>query len=91
MEAFDIDEYNHFVKLTKDAYKDIDLNMIEYIVGSYLFYDKMGFKKPDENSPEFIKQNENIKKLIENTKKIEQELFENNKIINKEIEENQEE
>lgn len=91
MEAFDKDEYNHFVKLTKDTYKDIDIHMIEYIVGSYLFYDKMKLERPDENTPEFIKQNEIIKELIQNTKKIEQELFENNKIINKEIEENQEE
>jgi len=91
MEAFDIEEYNHFVKLTKDTHKDIDLHMIEFIVGSYLFYDKMKIEKPDENSPDFIKQNEIIKKLIQNTKKIEQELFENNKIINKEIEDNQQE
>ena len=27
-ENFDVNEYNHFVKLTKDTHKDIDLNII---------------------------------------------------------------
>jgi replication initiation and membrane attachment protein DnaB len=71
---FDLDEYKHYVKLAHDNNKDIDIHLLEYIVASYLVYDKNGIEKPDENHPEFIKQNEKIKELIEQTKKIVKEL-----------------
>jgi len=74
--SFDLDEYNHYVKLAHDSNKDIDIHLIEYIVASYLIYDKNGIDKPDENHPDFIKQNEKIKELIEETKKIVKELDE---------------
>lgn len=71
---FDLEEYTHYVKLAHNTNKDIDIHILEYIVASYLIYDKNGVKKPDENHPEFIKQNETIKQLIEDTRKIQQYL-----------------
>jgi hypothetical protein len=73
---FDLDEYIHYVKIASDKYKDVDIHLLEFIVASYLIYDKNGIEKPDENHPEFIKQNEKIKELIENTKNIVKELNE---------------
>jgi len=75
--SFDIDEYYHFIKLTKDKYKELDNHLIEYIVASYLIYDKNGVEKPDENHPDFVRQNEKIKELIENTRLVIEELKEN--------------
>lgn len=77
--SFDIDEYYHFIKLTKDKYKELDNHLIEYIVASYLIYDKNGVEKPDENHPDFVKQNEKIKELIENTRLVIEELKANEK------------
>ena len=71
---FDLEEYKHYVKLAHDSHKDIDIHLLEYIVASYLIYDKNGIERPNENHPDFIKQNENILKLIEETNKIEDEL-----------------
>jgi len=71
---FDIEEYKYYVKLAHDSHKDIDIHLLEYIVASYLIYDKNGIEKPDENHPDFIKQNEKIKELIEETQKIVKEL-----------------
>jgi len=74
--SFDLDEYNHYVKLAYDSHKDIDIHLLEYIVASYLIYDKNGIEKPDENHPDFIKQNEKIKELIQETRNIVKELDE---------------
>lgn len=88
--SFDIDEYYHFIKLTKDKYKELDNHLIEYIVASYLIYDKNGVEKPDENHPDFVRQNEKIKELIENTRLVIEELKESEKnISNKEEEQKQ--
>lgn len=88
--SFDIDEYYHFIKLTKDKYKELDNHLIEYIVASYLIYDKNGVEKPDENHPDFVRQNEKIKELIENTRLVIEELKESEKnISNKEEEQEQ--
>jgi hypothetical protein len=73
---FDLDEYKHYVKLAYDSHKDIDIHLLEYIVASYLIYDKNGIEKPDENHPDFIKQNEKIKELIQETRNIVKELDE---------------
>lgn len=71
---FDLEEYKHYVKLAHDSHKDVDIHLLEYIVASYLIYDKNGIERPNENHPDFIKQNEKINELIEETRKIVQEL-----------------
>lgn len=71
---FDLEEYKHYVKLAHDSHKDIDIHLLEYIVASYLIYDKNSIERPNENHPDFIKQNEKINELIEETRKIVQEL-----------------
>jgi hypothetical protein len=73
---FDLEEYKHYVKLAHDSNKDIDIHLLEYIVASYLIYDKNNIERPSENHPDFIKQNEKIIELIKNTKEIVKELDE---------------
>lgn len=66
----DIEEYNHYLNLASTQYKNVDINLLEYSVASYLIYDKNGIERPETNSKEFILRNEIIEKLIENTKNI---------------------
>lgn len=72
--VLDLEEYKHYVKLAHDSHKDVDIHLLEYIVASYLIYDKNGIERPNENHPDFIKQNEKINELVEETRKIVQEL-----------------
>ena len=72
----DTDLYYHYVVLAKKLYPDVDLHMIEYSIACHLIYDIRGEKKPDENTPEFIRANERIKQLIEDTRKLTQETDE---------------
>ena len=67
---FDVDEYNKLVKACMDEYPDKDIHLLEYIVGSYLIYDKGGIERPKDETEEFKKSNEIIERLIEETKLI---------------------
>jgi len=57
----DTDLYYHYIVLAKKLYPDVDLHLIEYSIACHLIYDIRGEKRPDENSPEFIKANERIR------------------------------
>lgn len=83
----DTDLYYHYVVLAKKLYPDVDLHLIEYSIACHLIYDIRGEKKPEENTPEFIRANERIKQLIEDTRKLTKEMDENAKIRNNEEQE----
>jgi len=69
----DTDLYYHYVVMAKKQFPNVDLHLIEYSIACHLIYDIRGEKRPDENSPEFIKANERIRQLIEDTRKITEE------------------
>lgn len=74
----DTDLYYHYVVLAKKLYPDVDLHMIEYSIACHLIYDIRGEKRPDENTPEFIRANERIKQLIEDTRTLTKEMNDSN-------------
>lgn len=76
---FDIDEFNHYLALSKKSFPDVDLSLIQFSVASYLIYDVKGIKRPDETNEEFIRVNNKIEELIKNTKQITKEIEENQK------------
>ena len=82
--------YYHYVVLAKKLYPNVDLNLIEYSVACHLIYDIRGEKRPDENTPEFIRANERIKQLIEDTRNLTKEL-EEKELEEKELEEKEKE
>jgi hypothetical protein len=69
----DTDLYYHYVVLAKKLFPDTDLHLIEYSIACHLIYDIRGEKKPDENTPEFIRANERINQLILDTRKLAEE------------------
>lgn len=71
----DTDLYYHYVVLAKKLYPDVDLHLIEYSIACHLIYDIRGEKKPEENTPEFIRATERIKQLIEDTRKLTKEMM----------------
>lgn len=71
----DTDLYYHYIVLAKKLYPDVDLHLIEYSIACHLIYDIRGEKKPEENTPEFIRATERIKQLIEDTRKLTKEMM----------------
>lgn len=76
-DLFDLNEYNHYLRLAIKEHKTVDVHLLEYVIASYLIYDAKGLERPKEDSPDFIKANEKIKELIENTAKLNEEVTEN--------------
>jgi hypothetical protein len=70
----DTDLYYHYVVLAKKLFPDTDLHLIEYSIACHLIYDIRGEKRPDENTPEFIRANERINQLILDTRKLTKEM-----------------
>ena len=56
--------------MSKKQYPDVDINLLEFAVGSYLYYNKMGLEQTLESMEQFQKSKEVIKSLIEETKAV---------------------
>ncbi len=75
---FDTNEYYHYIKIAKEQFKDVDLHLIEFAIAEYFIYTVKGIERPKEDSDDFIRAKEKIEKLIEDTRKITQELAQTN-------------
>jgi hypothetical protein len=65
-----VDLFNHLCSMAKEKNPTVDINLIEYSVASYLYYDVNKIEKPIDENEDFIKSNNKIKELIEETKKV---------------------
>ena len=75
---FDTELFKTYVKEAKKAFPDVDLNLLEYACGSYIYYDLNGVEKPiDEENNNFINANKEIQELIARTKELDKELERN--------------
>ena len=74
-QMFNRENIDKYLLMAKKEYPDIDINLLEYVVSSYLLYDCEGVEKPnDETNEQFLKAQAAISSLIEQTAKINKEL-----------------
>ena len=73
---FDRESIDTYLEILVKKYPKVDLHILEYIVASYLLYDVEKQEKPEGESEDFIKSNQVIEELIEQRKRVEQELSE---------------
>ena len=68
--TIDPELFKLYVEMAKKENKTVDINLIEYAVGSYLYYEHNKIERPLNESKEFEKINNQMIKLIEESKKI---------------------
>jgi len=76
-QMFNRENIDKYLIIAKKEYPDIDINLLEYAVSSYLLYDCDNVeKRNDETNEEFLRAQASINKFIEETAKINKELSE---------------
>jgi hypothetical protein len=75
-DKFNRETIDKYLEILVKKYPKVDLHILEYIVASYLLYDVEKQEKPEGESEDFIKSNQVIEELIEQRKRVEQELSE---------------
>ena len=75
-DKFNRESIDKYLEILVKKYPKVDLHILEYIVASYLLYDVEKQEKPEGESEDFIKSNQVIEELIEQRKRVEQELSE---------------
>ena len=75
-DKFNRETIDKYLEILIKKYPKVDLHILEYIVASYLLYDVEKQEKPEGENEYFIKGNQVIEELIEQRKRVEQELSE---------------
>ena len=75
-DKFDRETMDKYLEILVKKYPKVDLHLLEYVVASYLLYDVEKREKPIEENEDFIKANKLLEELIEQRKRVEQELLE---------------
>ena len=69
-QMFNRENIDKYLLMAKKEYPDIDINLLEYAVSSYVLSDCEGVEKPNNENEEYLRAQASINKLIEQTKKI---------------------
>ena len=75
-DKFNRETIDKYLEILIKKYPKVDLHLLEYIVASYLIYDVEKQERPSEENEDFVKSNQVIEELIEQRKRVEQELSE---------------